>query len=127
MADWISENEVKQYLLRIKITISESRFTWEKNRRKNLAALSKAGLLPKHVPQIIMGLTHYDYFNGPEPEDNPNYPPGEYMFFGTNVNGIEFYIKIKIEQRNSQDYSICIGFHDADRPIIYAFKRKGGR
>lgn len=123
-SNWINKNQVNQYLLRIKDCICKGNFKYEQNRQKNIKSLAQAGLLPSHIPGIIMTLTYMNYFNGPEAENDPQYPAGEYMFFGDNINGYEFYIKIKLEQQNKQDFSICIGFHIAEKAIVYAFKNK---
>lgn len=123
MSGWISKEEVNNYLIRIKTAISEGRYIWRGNRKKNLDALARAGLLIKHVPGIIMQLTYLNYFNGPEPEENEQFLPGEYMFFGHSINGYEFYIKVKIEKQENEEFCMCLSFHNPEKPIIYAFKR----
>ncbi len=85
----ISTHEVKKYLVRIKTAISEGRYQFVQ-RRKNMESLSKAGLLVDHVKEILLGLTYSDYFNGPEPEDDEYYEPGEYLFFGCDVHELYY-------------------------------------
>jgi len=122
MSDWIPIKNVNQYLLRIKEAISKGRYEYIGSRKENVDSLAKAGLLPTHVKECILSLTYLDYFNGPEEEKDPRYPKGEYMFFGCNINGYEFYIKVKLLNRDLEEFCICLSFHIAKGPINYPYK-----
>ena len=121
MGNIISLDEVKKYLIRIKQSITKGNYRFE-GRRKNLRSLGKIGILPSHVKEVVLQLTCLDYFNGPEEEQNTAFPPGEYMFFGCQVESYEFFVKLKIEKVEDDDYCVCIAFHIAERKIFYAFK-----
>ena len=121
MGNDISEQEVKLYLIRIKQAIFKGKYRFV-NRNKNLESLRKTSLLPAQVKDYIMQLTYLDYFNGPEAERNNQYPAGEYMFFGCEINQHEFFIKIKIETQNNNDYCVCLSYHIAESKIYYKYK-----
>ncbi|MCL0080971.1 hypothetical protein M1N64_01900 [Peptococcaceae bacterium] len=108
-------------MLRIKTAVSNGKYRFVQ-RRKNLKSLARAGLLPVHVKDYIMQLSYLDYFNGPEPEKDNRYPDGEYMFFGCEINQLKFFIKIKLEMRNNEDYCMCISFHIAESTIYYKYR-----
>lgn len=122
MSAWIPIAEVNAYLLRIKNAIVSGKYRFEE-RRKNLESLALVGLLPRHVKDFILALTHLDYFNGPESERNPGFPHGDYMFFGCEISGKEFIIKIKIEDNGGEDFCVCISFHVSTAPITYAYRK----
>lgn len=111
MSDWIPIKDVNQYLLRIKEAISKGLYEYMGSRKENIDSLAKAGLLPKHVKDYILCLTYLDYFNGPEKEKDPRYPEGECIFWGCNINGYEFYIKVKLFKRDLEEVCICLSFH----------------
>lgn len=113
---------VNEYLIRIKEVVSKGNFKFIGNRRKNRNSCAKAGILFRHVKDYVLELTYLDYLNGPEPERDVRYPPGEIMFFGLNINGINFFIKLKLENDETGENCICISFHEAEKPIYYVFK-----
>ena len=122
MGKTVPFNQVKAYLLRIKQAVAAGRYQFIP-RRKNVLSLAAVGLLPKHVKDYILRLTPQDYFNGPEDEIDQEFPPGEYVCFGCDIYGKEFYVKVKLEQNNGENYCVCISFHIADSPIYYPYKR----
>lgn len=123
MSDWISIPEVTGYLLRIKKNISIGNFEFVE-RDKNVKSLARAGILPSQVPGEILALTYKDYFNGPEPERDRRHRPGELMFFGKDINGFEFLIKIKIENNDGFESCLCLSFHFPTSPITYPYKNR---
>ncbi len=114
--------DVKKYLLRIKEAVSSGKYRYEGRRWKNVRSLAVAGVLTRHVKEYILLLTYLDYFNGPEDERDPNFPPGKYVFFGLAINGHEFFIKLKLEKNDNEEWCVCISFHIAEGPIYYAYK-----
>lgn len=46
-------------------------------------------------------------------DHDPN-RPGDIWEFKKNIDGIQFYVKVKIVQENGEDILKCIGFHDDD-------------
>ncbi len=122
MSNWIPKDLVNNYLLRIKDTVVKDRYKFI-NRRKNINSLARVGLMPKDRKDIILSLTYLDYFNGPEDEKDPNFPSGEYMFFGCTIDNYEFFIKTKLYINDNKESCLCMSFHIAEGPIIYPFKQ----
>ena len=60
-----------------------------------------------------MGLVAGDYYKGPKQDYDPK-RPGDIWEFKTNIDGMQFYIKVKIVQENEEDILKCIGFHEDD-------------
>ncbi len=97
MGNIISIDEVKRYLIRIKQSITKGNNRFE-GREKNLRSLGKIGILPSHVKEVVLQLTCLDYFNGPEEERDTRFPPGEYMFFGCQVEGYDFFVNLRLKR-----------------------------
>ena len=64
---------------------------------------------------VEMYLRNYvgDYYKGPKQDYDPN-RPGDIWEFKKNIDGIQFYVKVKIIQENGKDILKCIGFHEDD-------------
>jgi hypothetical protein len=94
-------------------------------REKNKLALIELGLTAKIRTSIIMNLTTDDYVCGPEPDLNRK---GEVWVFGTAIQTIEIYIKIKVAEYTPLDstksvrQAVCISFHPAEEPLQYPLK-----
>ena len=82
-------------------------------RRKNMQALAQHGLTITDAKNEILGLVVGDYYKGPKQDLDPN-RPGDIWEFKKNVDGIQFYVKLKIVQENGRDILKCIGFHEDD-------------
>lgn len=80
-------------------------------RRKSMQALAKYGLTIKDAKSEILALAVGDYYKGPKQDFDPN-KPGDVWEFKKQIEGIQFYIKVKITQENGQDILKCIGFHE---------------
>jgi len=111
MKERISPPVINDYLIRIKSAISEGRYKFV-GREKNLKSITEAGLLIRHVKDVIFKLTYRNYFNGPEQEKDNRFPPGEYLFFGKEIEGIDFFIKLKLENVLNEDFCICISSYN---------------
>lgn len=121
MSGILSKDEINEYLQKIKDAVASGRFRFI-GRKKNIESLAVAGILPSHVKKYILQLTYTDYFGGPEEEQDDNFAAGSILFFGADIEGYEFYIKVKIESRTGEDYVVCLSFHIAERPIHYPYK-----
>ena len=78
-------------------------------RRKNMYALAQHGLTIVDAKKEIFELVVGDYFKGPKQDFKR---PGEIWEFKKKVDGIQFYIKIKIIEENGEEILKCLGFHD---------------
>ncbi len=121
MGNTIPVNEVNEYLLRIKLAVTSGNYRFV-NRKKNLDSMALVGLLPKHVKECILDLTYLNYFNGPEEERDVGFAAGEYMFFGCEISGNEFFIKLKLEGGGGDETCVCISFHVAESKIFYPYR-----
>ncbi len=117
----ITPDEVNKYLIKIKKALSANRYQFIE-RRKNIDAMSRVGILPSHTKEIILGLTYKNYLSGPEPERDKRFSEGEYMLFGCEVSGLEFFVKIKIMMQDGEDFCRCISFHDPEKKNYYPYK-----
>lgn len=78
-------------------------------RRKNMYALAKHGLTIADAKEEIFELVVGDYYKGPKQDFERS---GEIWEFKKKVDGIQFYIKIKIVEENGEAILKCLGFHD---------------
>jgi len=89
-------------------------------RKKNIDSIKSSGLTIKHVKDIIHDLSYKNYYRGPTSDFG--YGREGYVWeFGYNVDGIEFFIKLKIEERLGRQCLICLSFHVAKYPLDYPY------
>jgi hypothetical protein len=82
-------------------------------RRKNMQALAQHGLTIADAKNEILGLVVGDYYKGPKQDFDPN-RPGDIWEFKKNIDGMQFYVKVKIVQENGEDILKCLAFHEDD-------------
>lgn len=82
-------------------------------RDKNLQALADHGLTIADAKNEIMGLVVGDYYKGPKQDFDPT-QLGDIWEFKKNVDGEQFYVKLKIQDRDGQDVLKCLSFHEDD-------------
>lgn len=82
-------------------------------RGKNMQSLSDHNLTIADAKSEILGLVVGDYYKGPKQDFDPA-QPGDIWEFKKNVDGEQFYVKLKIQNRNGQDVLKCLSFHDDD-------------
>jgi hypothetical protein len=123
VADWASEGEVAKYLQDFKALVTQGRFTLFRT-KKFLDSVARHHLDPASDPhEVLMGLAVRDYFNGPE-DDRDRI--GEKLWeFGPDLDlgdyDLKLYVKLKIDHVNS--YAVCFGFHEAEKPITYPYRK----
>lgn len=100
------------FLENAKKLVSEGKYDFVP-RRKNMQSLSRYGLTIIDAKNEILGLVIGDYYKGPK-QDFDKKKPGEIWEFKKKINGIQFYVKIKIVHQNGEDILKCIGFHEDD-------------
>ena len=98
------------FLERVKILVSAGKYDFVP-RRKNMQALAQYGLTVSDAKDEILGLAIGDYYRGPK-EDYDAARPGDIWEFKKNIDGIQFYVKVKIVQENGEEVLKCIGFHE---------------
>jgi hypothetical protein len=82
-------------------------------RRKNMQALAKHGLTFADAKAEILGIVVSDYYKGPK-RDLDTGKSGDIWEFKKDVDGVQFYIKVKITQENGENILKCLGFHEDD-------------
>lgn len=102
--------EIFTFLENAKNLISLGRYQFI-TRRKNLQALAQNGLTIESAMDEILDLVVADYYKGPKQDFDKN-RPGEIWEFKKKINGIPFYIKMKIDQENGKILCKCLGFHE---------------
>jgi len=104
--------DITAYLERIKKLISMGKYDFVP-RRKSLQSLSQYGLTIMDAKAEILELVVSDYYKGPKQDFAPN-RPGEIWEFKKDIDGIRFYIKLKIVWENEKEILKCLGFHQDD-------------
>lgn len=112
MGNQTEVTEIIQFLERVKRLITRGRYDFVP-RRKSMQALALHGLTVTDAKAEILGLVIEDYYKGPKQDFDPA-RPGDIWEFKKNIEGIPFYIKIKIVKENGEEIVKCLGFHEDD-------------
>lgn len=103
-------SEIASFLQKSKVLISNQKFDFVP-RRKNMMSLAEYGLTIKDAKEEILELKISDYYKGPKKDFDK---PGDIWEFKKDIQGVCFYIKIKIVIENKREVLKCIGFHRDD-------------
>lgn len=112
MSSQASASDIATYLARVKKLLSAGKYDFVP-RRKNMQALAQHGLTITDAKNEILGLVIGDYYKGPKRDLDLNCP-GDLWEFKKGIDGIPFYVKVKIVQKNGEDLVKCLGFHEDD-------------
>lgn len=112
MGNQASTSDIILYLEKVKRLVSAGKYDFV-TRRKNMQALAEHGLTIKDAKAEILGLVVGDYYKGPKQDLDSN-RPGDIWEFKKQLDGIQFYIKVKIVKENGEDILKCLGFHEDD-------------
>ncbi len=112
MSNRASMSDIVSYLTDIKRLLSAGKYDFVP-RRKNMQALAQHGLTITDAKNEILGLVVHDYYKGPKQDFDPN-RPGDIWEFKKTIDGIQFYVKIKIVKENGEDILKCLAFHEDD-------------
>lgn len=112
MGNQAGTTEITAFLVKIKRLVSAGKYDFVP-RRKNMQALAKHGLTIADAKNEILELVVGDYYKGPKQDFDPN-RPGDIWEFKKDVDGIQFYVKVKITKENGEDILRCMGFHEDD-------------
>ncbi|MCD4673134.1 MAG: hypothetical protein K8R77_10765 [Anaerolineaceae bacterium] len=121
--DKMPEDELRGHILSFLVDMKEliSQGDYDvKTHYKNRQTLIDLGLNNRLREGFLLSLTLPDYSSGPTPDE---YKPGHYWVFGTHIDGIEIYIKLKIVTYNDgNERAICFSFHAAEHSLNYPFR-----
>lgn len=104
--------EISAFLARMKRQVSAGKYDFVP-RRNNIQALAQHGLTISDAKDEIFNLVVGDYYKGPKQDLDP-LRPGDVWEFKKNIDGKQFYIKVKIVQVNGEDIVRCLSFHEDD-------------
>jgi hypothetical protein len=107
-----STSDITAFLENVKRLVSLGKYDFVP-RRKNMQALAQHGLTIADAKAEILELVVSDYYKGPKQDLDPN-RSGNIWEFKKNVDGIQFYVKLKVVQENGEDVLKCLGFHEDD-------------
>lgn len=102
------EFQIQQFIANAKELMFKNKYTFIP-RTKNLQSLAQNGLTVDDVKDVILELNSNDYYKGPKPDFDSSHQ-GDIWEFKKNFDGIQFYVKLKIEN----DCLKCISFHEDD-------------
>ena len=105
-----NRGDINGFLQEAKKLVSEGRYDFVP-RRKNMQSLARYGLTITDAKSEILGLVVGDYYKGPKKDFDAG-RPGDIWEFKRIINGIQFYIKLKIAQENNAEVLKCLGFHE---------------
>ena len=105
--------EQRRELSRMKKLIKEGHRRFEQRKdRDYLEELLELGITEEEAWNIILQLNENSFFIDPK----PNYSKDEdALIFKRLVNGMNVYIKIKIEYRDMKEETVCLSFHKDER------------
>lgn len=112
MSTSASISDITAYLAQVKKLLSIGKYDFVP-RRKNMQALAQHGITITDVRSEILGLVVSDYYQGPKQDYDPN-RPGDIWEFKKDIDGKQFYVKVKIVQENGEDILKCMSFHEDD-------------
>lgn len=112
MSNQASTSDILAFLAQAKRLIAAGDYVFVP-RRKNLQAISDHGLTVNDAKDEMLGLMVGDYFKGPK-QDFDRSQPGDIWEFKKIVDGEQFYVKLKIQNRNGKDILKCLSFHEDD-------------
>ena len=107
-----STSDIVAFLTNVKRLMTVGKYDFV-SRQKNMQSLAKHGLTIQDAKNEILGLVVCDYYKGPKKDLDPN-RPGDIWEFKKIIDGIQFYVKLKIAQENGVEILKCIGFHEDD-------------
>lgn len=107
-----SNSDIAAYLAEVKRLLSAGKYDFVP-RRKNMQALAKHGLTITDAKNEILGLVVGDYYKGPKQDHDPD-RSGDIWEFKKEIDGMQFYVKVKIIRENGENILKCIGFHEDD-------------
>ena len=110
MSNQARASDIAAYLGNVKRLITSGYYDFV-SRKKNMQDLAKHGLSIADAKDEILALTVGDYYKGPKKDFDPKHP-GDIWEFKKKVDGIQFYIKVKIDNANGTDILKCLGFHE---------------
>lgn len=112
MKNQADTSDIAAYLANVKKLLAAGKYDFVP-RRKNMQALAQYGFTITDAKNEILGLAVGDYYKGPKQDLDSNCP-GEVWEFKKGIDGIQFYVKVKIVQKDGDAILKCLSFHEDD-------------
>lgn len=112
MKNAVFGKDIINFLQKMKKLLSDGSFLLA-DRKKNLDSLAQYGFTINDLKNALFELCVREYYAGPESDDD--YSQGEIWAFIKKIDGINFYIKLKLEETESEEIIVCISFHESKR------------
>ncbi len=112
MGNQANTSDIILFLEKAKRLLSTGKYDFVP-RRKNMQALAQHGLTITDAKIELLDLVVGDYYKGPKQDFDPD-RPGDIWEFKKQIDGKQFYVKVKITQENGEDILKCLGFHEDD-------------
>ena len=100
---------VRAFLDRLRVAVAARRVTLIP-RAKNRADMLAHGLRFDDILETLRNLQLSHFSRGPEADDAGF--PGEVMVFIAPVDGVDFYIKVRLHREQGADSAVTISFHE---------------
>lgn len=112
MSDRANVLQISSFLAQAKTLMAAGSYVFVP-RSKNLQALSDHGLTVANAKEEILDLMVSDYYKGPKKDFDQN-QSGDIWEFKKTIAGEQFYVKLKIQNRNGKNVLKCLSFHEDD-------------
>lgn len=110
---------VAAFLKEFKMLVTKNKGFYVVNRLEHMNALAELGITEQNRKNEILSLSNENYCSGPEPDRDQT---GEVWKFGTEINGHEVHIKLKIAEIGKEKIAKCISFHKAKHSQKYPLR-----
>ena len=107
-----SVTNISEFLVKAKKLMTVGKYVFVP-RRKNMQALAVHGMSITDAKSEIIGLEVKDYYKGPK-QDFDSAQPGDIWEFKKDIDGEQFYVKLKIQNQDGVDVLKCLSFHEDD-------------
>lgn len=104
-----NNSDILKFLAEAKNLVIEKKFIFVP-RKKNLQSLASCGLTILDAKDEILSLKAKDYYKGPK-QDFDVSQPGDIWEFKKQIEGKQFYIKLKIQIQEDETILKCLSFH----------------
>lgn len=88
---------------------------------KTFRFASKLGFTRLDIYNATRSLTYLDYVQGPLADNKGR--PSDLWVFGSYIESYETYIKLVACIRNGSCETVCVSFHEAERPLSYPHRK----
>lgn len=116
----VARGQVVLFLVEFKRLVGAGGFCFV-GRRENLETIAHLGWNEDALIEFLCSLMPDNYVGGPE--GDRDMPGEDVWFFGAEIEGREFYIKLKIRRLGEKEgQALCLSFHPSKRGLAYPYR-----